>query len=146
MRTPYIMILMMSTAILGTGIFPMRYDTSMVDAPRCVNPDCQKPLPLDKRRGKSYKHKRGWCDCCYSKWWRNGKPEGVWPHVPLSVPAQYRGWPKEARQASAQMLAALAQERRETVFELLEMGVSIEEAAQRVGVTKRTAERYLAGQ
>jgi DNA-directed RNA polymerase specialized sigma24 family protein len=67
----------------------------------------------------------------------------VWPRAPKP---EYAGWSHVTNEARKKVVAAKAQSLRENVFELLEIGLSIEEAAERAGISSRTVRKYLAGQ
>lgn len=68
----------------------------------------------------------GLCDPCYQQWRRDGRPDlGTWqPHVQCST--------------SAESVAG----RREDYAELRGFGLSVEDAAARLGVHERTGWRY----
>ncbi|MCP2337888.1 helix-turn-helix transcriptional regulator [Actinomadura rupiterrae] len=67
---------------------------------------------------------RGWCSACYSRWYRAGRPADAGPPDPRNGPA---------RSAAA----------REDCAWLIASGLSLEEAAARVGIAARTVRRYL---
>jgi hypothetical protein len=67
---------------------------------------------------------RGWCVACYHRWYRAGADPNAAPPDPAG--------PK-----------AISAQHREEVFWLVQGGESVEQAAARIGVTVKTAERYV---
>src|SRR5690348_6984210 len=105
--------------------------------PECINPECSNLLRPDKRRPGQYCVRRGWCEGCYSRWLRRGKPEG-WPIAPAPLTPQYQGWSEAAVQASKRVRAEKSLARCEDAVWLLEMGASMEEATTRAHVSHAT--------
>jgi hypothetical protein len=93
-----------------------------------------------RRRRPHYS--RNWCSPCYQRWWRAGMPAGGPPPArPLST----------KRLAAVRTAAALARAARTTrrkgriedySWLLRDQGATRVEAAARVGVSIRTAQRY----
>src|SRR4051794_5745345 len=84
---------------------------------------------------------RRWCSSCYQRWWRAGKPDGGPPPMRASSAKQIAA----AHAAAALARAAYAARRAGRIEDytwLRGQGASRTEAARRVGVTIRTAQRY----
>jgi hypothetical protein len=87
--------------------------------------------------------RQGWCEGCYGRWRRAGKPEG-WPYAPEPKPQGGSGWPKEAQKASIKARHERSIDRCEDAVWLLEMGASMKEATKRAHVSYASLRRYIA--
>ena len=81
----------------------------------------RKPRPQSRRNGANPNGSHGWCPRCYRRWLDHGRPAGPPPPRP---PAAYGGGLCD-----------------EYAF-MRSWGMTLGDAAARLGVTKRTAARY----
>ena len=120
--------------------------------PKCANPLCKKPLACRWREpsygrvdGRWHWHvyRNGWCQSCWTRWRKLGKPEGG-PEV-AGKPC-YR----EDRIFAAARLGNVARrkqrlDRMEDALYLHDQHLNTAQIAQRMGLTERTIQRYLKG-
>ena len=89
---------------------------------------CGKPRPQDPETAWRKGWRRSWCAGCFQRWRRHGSPpDGPPPPRPAGAP----GRPQPRRLA-----------RVEDYLELRSWGLSDAQAAPRLGVSRRTLDRY----
>lgn len=100
-------------------------------APRITCRNCRRPDMIHRAHG--------WCDACFSRWVRAGKPEDGPPPVGWVAPVD------ELIVASAvrgERPMLTPRERRAAVAVLNAKGLTAREVAVRLGCTRRTVERH----